>query len=684
MSDTHNRNTSAEPTEVQPSVPAAAEKTTLNNSAGSDTGQTSQAPPLRLGRAITFGAAAVALTAVLVTQAEMVLSSVRIGYLQLPPVALGLLLLMLALRQFTRRFTGRINITNSEMLVVYVMMLVGAMVSSHGIAEKLVPLLVIPNYFADKGNNWSDLFGSHTPRSLVPYNPTGGLQQPVSAYYYEKLPRGMSLPWHAWVMPLLTWGVLIILVLSAFVCLASLLRRSWVDEEKLSFPLARIPVELVTSDGALFSNRTFRLGALLPIVIYAVNGIHQNFPSVPQIPLTFLLNDYLSSPPWNQVYYTPLLISFAAIGFFYLLPQDILCSIWVFFVLSRFEQVGAVSMNIDPAIAASSLKYQAIGAYLVLIVTLFSSSKHYWRNVWRSVIGRDSSAQGDELLPTRAAAIGLAVCIVLSSVWLRMMGMSLWLALFELIVCLFVVGIVMARSTAEAGLLMTETTFRPIDIISLVSPAHALGAANLTMLSFFDSMFLRDQRGLLLTGFLDGMRVMDAAQAPRKKLLPAFAVAIIVALVMAVGLNIVLPYHIGALNMDKWMEQGSSRWVFADDAALMSHSAGASPGWATTGSVLAGIGITAALAALRSICYWWPLHPLGYVLVGSWSTTQFWFPCLLAWIFKSLSVRYGGAQAIGKATPFFLGMVAGEFGMAVVFVLLNMLLHIQAPPFPWS
>ena len=672
--------------DARPSHPAgAAESSAMNNASRAGDGLSAQSSPLRMGRSLAFGAGAVAVTAVLVTQAEMVLSSVRIGYLQLPPVALGLLLLMLALRQLARRFARRLDITDAEMLIIYVMMLVGAMVSSHGIAEKLVPLLVIPNYFSDKGNDWGGLFGSHTPRALVPYDPLQGAQQPVSAYFYEKLPRGAHLPWHAWVTPLLTWGVLVVLVLAAFLCLASLLRKSWVDEEKLSFPLARIPVELVTNgDGSLFASRAFRLGALVPIVIYTINGIHQNFPSSPQIPLTFLLNDYLSSPPWNQVYYTPMLISFAAIGFFYLLPQDILCSIWVFFVLSRFEQVGAVSLNIDPAAEASSLKYQAIGAYLMLIATLFLSSRHHWRSLWRTVIGRDAVDRGDELLPARAAALGLAMCILLSSLWLWLMGMSLWLAVFELVVCLFVVGIVMARSTAEAGLLMTETTFRPIDIYSLIAPAHALGAANLTMMSFFDSMFLRDQRGLLLTGFLDGMRVMDAVKMPRRKLLPAFAVAVAVALVTSVGLNIALPYHIGALNMDNWMEQGSSRWVFADDAALMGHSAGSSPGWAAAGSALAGAGITAALALLRTTCYWWPLHPLGYVLVGSWSTTQFWFPCLLAWVFKSLSVRYGGAQATGRATPFFLGMVAGEFGMAALFVLLNMGLHLQAPPFPWS
>ena len=97
------------------------------------------------------------------------------------------------------------------------------------------------------------------------------------------------------------------------------------------------------------------------------------------------------------------------------------------------------------------------------------------------------------------AVWGLLAVSRLSALWLWGIGMSPWLALFELIVFLFVTALVMARSTAEAGMLMTETTFRPIDLYRMVGSIHALGAANLAALAFFDNLFLRDQRGLLLT-----------------------------------------------------------------------------------------------------------------------------------------------------------------------------------------
>ena len=62
---------------------------------------------------------------------------------------------------------------------------------------------------------------------------------------------------------------------------------------------------------------------------------------------------------------------------------------------------------------------------------------------------------------------------------------------------------------------------------------------------------------------------------------------------------------------------------------------------------------------------------------------MFWFPCLIAWICKSVSLRYGGMSFYTKARPFFLGLVLGEFSMAVFYAVLNLFWKINVP-FPWS
>jgi hypothetical protein len=657
-------------------------------------------------RALVVGALATALTAYLVTQAEMVLSSVRIGYLQFPPAALGVLLLVVALSRLAGRAARRWGLTSSDLLVIYCMCLVGAMTASHGLVEKMVPALNYPNRGANNANGWHDLYDRFLRPGLVAYDPARAGLQPASAAYDQKLPRGEAVPWALWAAPVLNWGLLSLFVLSAFLCLTSILRRQWVDSEKLSFPLAQLPLEIAGDQDrpAFFRNRLMWLGVLIPVAVYALKGLHQVQPNVPDVPLSWTLTDYVTAPPWNaaasNVYF---ILSFAAIGFFFLLPTDVLFSIWFFFLLSRIEQLVMISLNQPtPQMPAYPpplfVGYQTVGAYLVLTGYFFWIARPHLQRVWASALGRPGgysrAEDAGELLPYRAAVWGLFGSVGLAAGWLWLNGMSPWLALFELVICIFVIALVMARSTAEAGMLMTETTFRPVDLLRMVVPLHSLGGANLTMLAFFDNLFLRDQRGLLLTGLLDSARITDGARVPRRAFAGALALGILVAFAVAVPLNILLPYHLGANgHMDGWMESGSPGLTITDYAQYFKGTpppqAGAS--WQMPAFFGVGALMTVFLTFMRTAFFWWPLHPLGYALSGSWSTIQFWFACLLAWVFKSLILRYGSMGFYTKSRPFFLGLVLGEFGIAVFFVVLNALSawlfpehKIPAPPFPWG
>jgi len=249
-----------------------------------------------------------------------------------------------------------------------------------------------------------------------------------------------------------------------------------------------------------------------------------------------------------------------------------------------------------------------------------------------------------------------------------------------------VIAVVMARSTAEAGMLMTETTFRPIDIYRMFGSIHALGGANLTMLAFVDNLLLRDQRGLLLTGMLDSMRISDGTKIRRRSFMGVLVYAILLSTVIAVVLNIQKPYQLGAVRLDAWMEQGSPTLSWNEYQSYFSPQQVVDPAarWQMPVFFCVGIVTCLFLTIMRTTFYWWPLHPLGYALAGSWTSIVFWFPCLVAWICKSICIRYGGMGVYTKARPFFLGMILGEFGMAVFFVLLNLLFKTPVPAFPWS
>jgi hypothetical protein len=315
---------------------------------------------------------------------------VKAGFLQFPPAALGGLMLLLLLRQALAR-TPWLRLAAHELAAIYGMLLIAALVSSRGLIEKMLPLLVAPNYFASATNKWQELFFPHMKTWLVAFDPTGPPVQPIARAYYERLPEGAPIPWREWVTPILAWSLLAALVFFAFLCLASLLRRPWMEHERLPFPLAQLPLEMVRSSGLRAQSSELRalspepraqratsllwLGFALPGVVYTMGGLHTYYPAVPHMEQPFVLNQFLTDRPWSAVSWMPIYLSFAAIGLLYLAPGPLLLSLWFFFLLTRFQElVGAAygfqwtSMPFFPC--ARFVGFQTMGAYFALAAYL--------------------------------------------------------------------------------------------------------------------------------------------------------------------------------------------------------------------------------------------------------------------------------------------------------------------------
>ena len=647
--------------------------------------------PSRTGlslRAVIVGLVMVAVTCFVVSWGELVVARIQIGFLQMPPAAIGMFFMLLLINKGMQRIRYRLGMTAGELMMVYCMMLVAAMISSRGVMEKIIPTLLTPNYFANPTNRWQEVFFPHIKKWLVPFDPQGGPKQLVAERFWERLRAGETIPWELWITPLAAWGALVLIIIFAFLCLATILRRQWVDNEKLPFPLIQPPLELVRDDSAspLLSSRLFWAGLALPALIFGFNGLHNWYPNIPEIMLTKNLGDFLVNPPWNSIYFTVAYFSFAAIGFFYLLPSELLFSIWFFAIFARLQGVVAASFNMEPESmpmygAPLFISYQTVGAYIILAGYLMYVSAPHLKKVFRAAFRLERADDSQELMPYSVAFWGLIVCLGLAVAWCVMAGMSPWLALLEFGVFIFIIALVMARSTAEAGMLMTETSFRPVDLYRLFAPVHSLGPANMTMLAFLDTHFLRDQRGLLLTGFLDGLKISDGANVRRRSFLPLFVLAVVAALVIACVIQIWLPYHRGGNTLYYWIYGGSNMLGFWE---YQSHMQWAGPRtWQAPVFFVVGLVFTVFLSYMRAMFPWWPLHPLGYALCVSWTTSVFWFSCFMAWLIKGLFLRYGGMRFYMKARPWFIGMILGEFGMAVVWTLISAATDCPTPTFPW-
>lgn len=79
-----------------------------------------------------------------------------------------------------------------------------------------------------------------------------------------------------------------------------------------------------------------------------------------------------------------------------------------------------------------------------------------------------------------------------------------------------------------------------------------------------------------------------------------------------------------------------------------------------------GMALVMACSYLRLRYAGWPLHPLMFLVWGQPWMSIYAPSFLLAWLIKSVIMRFGGRKGYRSAKPFFVGLVAGEFLAAIL------------------
>jgi hypothetical protein len=626
--------------------------------------------------------------------ADMVSKTIQFGVLQIAPPAIAALFALSLLNRGISRLQGRDFLSRADLLVIYVMLLVGVMISTRGAVEKVIPPLAYLPYYSNDANSLNARITQHLPDWAFPFTPSAALKLPGNLkQYYEGVRPGETFSLTEWVGPLCAWFALIACVVWLLVCLATLLRRRWVEEERLSFPLTRLPLAILNDEvehQPFLRSKTLWLGFAIPVVVFGLNGLSANVPSIPGITLDYNLSQHFTERPWSQMDGIRFWTSLAAIGFAYFLPNDLLFSLWFFFLVTRAQDVLTVVLGGEPqSIVTHNARiftgYQAAGAYLVLVAAQIRLAWPYLRQAWGMAFGASRRLDlegGGEMISYRAAFIGLIASFAAIVLWLTLAGMSPALAALQMGIYLFIIVLIMARSVSEAGLLMTETSFLPSHLIRLVEPLPLLGAQNLSLLALTDTVFTRDLRGVLLSPILDAQKMAyEIGMRPRALLLPLI-LAVTLGFVVAGYFFLLFSYHLGHLNLYTYPNANAGNMY--NQAASVINGAYRPPTATAYGGLGLGIVVTSLLVLLRTRLPWFPLNPLGYAIAPTWTMYVFAWPFFIAWVLKTLVNRYGGITLYRRLAPFMVGMILGEFTMAVFWAMMSTpRIGFNAPLFPW-
>jgi hypothetical protein len=260
-------------------------------------------------------------------------------------------------------------------------------------------------------------------------------------------------------------------------------------------------------------------------------------------------------------------------------------------------------------------------------------------------------------------------------------GMRLWVALVFYAVAL-AYWLAATRIRAETG---NAWLFGPeVDANRLMTATLGTGIylpGDLTMMAFLRSVSSFDLRCITMPHELDGFKLADGiGLSPRRLVLP-MALAVIVGSVATFWIALAIWYHFGALaKTDSWRTlQG--RVPFDTLAGYLNTPGRPDPSGSL--AVAAGFGITCMLSFLRMRLPAWPFHPVGYALANTPTMASTWVPFLIAWLCKSLVLRYGGMRLYRRSLPFFLGLILGDFLNGGFWTLLGCFTSINVYPINW-
>ncbi len=653
----------------------------------------SVAPRVTL-RAYGIGLIGTVLVDLWVHYAELVLGGARghsaLANTSIPLGAFCALFLLVIVNQAVRRRAARLALTPVELLVAYVMMTAATVLSSSGMLHFIVPSVAAPVYFATPENRWGQLIRPHLRPWIAQMDPAA-----LRGFYRG----GEPVPVATWLPQMATWcGFLIVLALTAL-CLALLVRRQWVERERLTFPTVFLPLELIRNDQAFLANRLLWLGALLPLVIGAFNNLNLNFPALPRFDVREQdLQAYFPDPPWNAMGRTPVSFYPFVIGIAYLLSLDVLFSGWFFFLLTRVEAIAGAVLGLREGAAGGAqsvfpyLGHQGAGAFLAIAFLSLWLARLHLADVARAALGglrtksrpldgADAEQPAADDLDYRWAAWGFLGGFTALVLFAVAGGMRFWVALifYALAMAYWLAATRIRAETGNAWLFGPEVDANRLMTTTFGTAIYLPG--DLTMMAFLRSVSSFDLRCITMPHELDGFKMADGVGlAPRRLVLP-MVIAVAVGSLATFWIALLIWYRFGALaKTDSWRTlQG--RVPFDTLAGFLT-----TPGKADhSGSVavLGGFVVTLALSLLRMRLTWWPFHPVGYALANTSTMASTWVPFVLAWGCKSLVLRYGGMRLYRRSLPFFLGLILGDFLNGGFWTLLGCFSQISVYPINW-
>ena len=594
---------------------------------------------------------------------DMIVQGTPLARWSSTPAAIFLFFVLVALlNTIVGLIQRRWALRRGELAAVY-FLLVLANTMAGGFAGYVLPVSAGAYYYATPENNWHEIVHPYLPDWIAPQN------SEVIWSFFEGDPSGV--PWETWTIPLLSWLTFALAMFLTMFCLMVVVRRQWVEHERLPYPMAQLPLAMIADGGRghlvrpLFRNPFMWVGFAFPFILGSIAALHSYSAIFPLIYLSFGNILIVRDVDVNFFIYPSL------VGFSYFIPQNVGLGLWAFHVLNQFqrgafgllgvygreEALGQYAAYTDPIIM-----HQAMGAMIVLVLGMFWTGRGHLKGVLRKAFFQDPQVDdSDEVVSYRVAVFGLLIGGAAMSFCLWRTGLPL-LAIPVLLFGAFVVLLTFTREAVQGGVASMYAPMMAPDFVISAIGSSVLGPTGLAGLALaYPWTVGRTTMMVMMVACANGLKVVTEVNlAHRRRLFGAVVATIVLTLTCTVSFNLYLSYEHGGVNLYPYYFNAAPKYPFEFMAKNIYDPTGPNlSGWLYKGI---GAGAMAALMVARHRFHWWPIHPLGFPISSAFS--QMWFSVFLAWLLKILILKYGGLSVYNRLKPLFLGLILGALVVA--------------------
>ncbi len=584
---------------------------------------------------------------------EIVLSV--IFSLLIPPVAA--LMAVALLNAIGRKVFGRWYLETPDLVVIFTILFVGTAMASEWM-NVVAPLWHSFGLYADQNETYRTRVIPHLADWLF-----FRTAEPIREYGIGGYPFPYALTkLGVWLPIFLGWLGLFGSAAMAMLCINTLMRRLWTQQERLAFPIIQVPMLLCQPQSPLWRSRYLWGAFLVMVLIDTINALNMFFPWIPPIKTRFLahLNDYLHSPPWNQTGWIPvgLFPYMSAIGVF--VPNDLLFSSVLFYFVRKLMQVATAAMGYEQGVFGGGylvpqppyFSEQSWGAFLGLFVSVAWASRGYLKEIWRE-IRTGYNPEAGYALSARWAFIGLIVSLgVLIGLGIAV-GLPWWLVtIYVLLYMAF--SVVVARLRAQLGAPIHEMAFMgPHQLMIAFTGTQNLTESTIARLMTTFHFMNRLHRSHPMPYELESMKMGELARLNQKALWFVIASAVILGILLGEFFSINRFYRDGARDFGQGMAGVITQLAdnrYPPNVTAMAFFTGA-------------FCFVLLLDFIRYRVPGFPIHPAGYALSMNFGIDYIWFGLGVVLLIKLFVNRYYGLQGYEKLRAVAIGVILGEFAV---------------------